>query len=224
MLVPTGDAGARWRRRRGPDIRPFEGEDRQVKVEVGLLGRDRELQAVDTLVGRVKVGGGALLIRGDPGIGKSALLGHAMKSAEAAGLRVLRAIGVRTEAQLPFAGLHQLLRPVLGGLDELPKPQRLALAAAFGLEAGAADDPFLVALATLTLLTDAAAASPILAIVDDAQWLDRPSQDALAFVARRLGSDPVGMLLAVRDEVSSPFEIAGVDELTLSPLPDGRKA
>jgi len=191
-----------------------------VKVEVGLLGRDRELLAVDTLVGRVKDGGGALLIRGDPGIGKSALLGHAMKSAEAAGLRVLRAVGVRTEAQLPFAGLHQLLRPVLGGLDELPRPQRLALAAAFGLEAGAADDPFLVALATLTLLTDAAAASPILAIVDDAQWLDRPSQDALAFVARRLGSDPLGMLLAVRDEVLSPFEIAGVDELTLSPLPD----
>ena len=191
-----------------------------MKVEVALLGRDRELQAVDALVGRANEGGGALLIRGDAGIGKSALLGHATETAEAAGLRVLRAVGVRTEAHLPFAGLHQLLRPVMGGLDQLPKPQRLALAAAFGLETGAADDAFLVALATLTLLTDAAAARPILAIADDAQWLDRPSQDGLAFVARRLGSDPLGMLIAVRDEASSPFEIDGVDELILSPLPD----
>src|SRR5690349_867588 len=157
-------------------MRPFEGEDRQVKVEVALLGRDRELQAVDTLVGRANEGGGALLIRGDAGIGKSALLGHAIESAEAADQRVLRAVGVRTEAHLPFAGLHQLLRPILRGIDGLPEPQRLALSAAFGLSTGAADDPFLVSLATLTLLTDAAAESPFLVIVDDVQWLDRPSQ------------------------------------------------
>jgi len=191
-----------------------------VKVEVGLLGRDRELQAVDTLIGRVKDGGGALLIRGDAGIGKSAVLDHAFESADAAGLRVLRAVGVRTEANLPFAGLHQLLRPIQRGIDGLPEPQRLALSAAFGLSTGAADDPFLVSLATLTLLTDAAAESPILVIVDDAQWLDRPSQDAIAFVARRLGSDPLVMLLAVRDETPSSFEADGIDELALSPLSD----
>jgi DNA-binding CsgD family transcriptional regulator len=189
-----------------------------VRVEVGILGRNRELRAIDELVGRVKVGGGALLIRGDAGIGKSALLGQAIERGQAAGLRVLRAVGVRTEAHLPFAGLHQLLRPIIGGLDELPEPQRLALAGAFGLAAGTADDPFLVALATLTLLTDSAAASPILVVADDVQWLDRPSQDALSFVARRLGADPLVMLLAVRDEAASSIEAAGIDELTLSPL------
>jgi DNA-binding CsgD family transcriptional regulator len=191
-----------------------------VKVEVGLLGRDRELEAIDELVGRANHGGGALLIRGDAGIGKSALLGHAIEAANGAGMRVLRAVGVRTEAHLPFAGLHQLLRPILGGLDELPGPQRLALAAAFGLQTGSADDPFLVALATLTLLTDVAAAAPILVVADDAQWIDRPSQDALAFVARRTGSDPLVMLLAVRDDGSSSMEAAGIDELSLTPLAD----
>ena len=191
-----------------------------MNVEVGLLGRDREIAVIDELVGRVKDGGGALLIRGDAGIGKSALLARATERAEAAGFRVLRAVGVRTEANLPFAGLHQILRPIMRGLDGLPEPQRLALAAAFGLTTGAGDAPFLVSLAALTLLTDAAAEAPILVVADDVQWLDRPSQDALAFVARRLGSDPVVMLLAVRDDASSRFEAAGSDELTLSPLTD----
>src|SRR6185436_1565599 len=154
----------------------------KVKVEIGILGRDRELRTIDELVGQVGEGGGALLIRGDAGIGKSALLDRAIDTARARGMRVLRAVGVRTEAHLPFAGLHQLLRPILRGIDGLPEPQQLALSAAFGLSTGAADDPFLVSLATLTLLTDAAAESPILVIVDDAQWLDRPSQDTIAFV------------------------------------------
>lgn len=200
------------------DARSPEDEDTAVDVETGLLGRDREQQAITELVSRVRAGGGALLIRGDPGIGKSALLERAIGPSQAAGVKVLRAVGVRTEAHLPFAGLHQLLHPILRGIDGLPEPQRRTLAAAFGLSAGAADDPFLVNLATLTLLTDAATESPILAIVDDAQWLDRPSQDALAFVARRLGSDPVVMLLAVRDELTSEFDAAGIDELALTPL------
>ena len=114
-------------------------------------------------------------------------------------MRVLRTTGVRTEANLPFAGLHQLLRPILAGLDTLPKPQSTALAAAFGLSEGAAEDSFLIALATLTLLADAAAGAPILVVADDVQWLDRPSADALAFVARRLGSDPLVMVVGLRD-------------------------
>src|SRR5262245_4634343 len=146
------------------------GEDTQVKVGTEILGRDRELQSMELLVGRAAAGGGALLIRGDAGIGKSALLARAIEAAQRAGRRVLRAVGVRTEAHLPFAGLHQILWPILNGLDQLPGPQRAALAAAFGLAAGAAEDPYLVAMATLTLLTDAATDSPILVVADDAQW------------------------------------------------------
>ena len=130
-------------------------------------------------------------------------------------MRVLRTTGVRTEANLPFAGLHQLLRPILAGIDALPKPQYAALGVAFGLVEGAADDPFLIALATLTLLADAAAHTPILVVADDVQWLDRPSADALAFVARRLGSDPLVMVVELRDGEASPFDAAGIDELAL---------
>jgi DNA-binding CsgD family transcriptional regulator len=191
-----------------------------MKVEAGILGRDRELETIDGLVARAAEGGGALLIYGDAGIGKSALLGRALDRGQAAGLRILRAVGVRTEAHLPFAGLHQLLRPILGGLADLPAPQRTAVAAAFGLATGNADDPFLVAMATLTLLTDAASTAPILVIVDDAQWLDRPTQDALAFVARRLGSDPIVMLIAVRSDEARWIEDAGIEELMLVPLDD----
>jgi hypothetical protein len=140
--------------------------------------------------------------------------------AQASGMRVLQTTGVRTEANLPFAGLHQLLRPILAGLEALPKPQYAALGVAFGLVEGAAEDPFLIALATLTLLADAAARTPILVVADDVQWLDRPSADALAFVARRLGSDQLVMVVGARDGDASPFEAAGIDELALQPLSD----
>ena len=165
----------------------------------GILGRDRELGIIGGLVASATTGGGALLIRGDAGIGKSALLERAVEQAAAAGMRVLRTTGVRTETNLPFAGLHQLLRPILAGLDTLPKPQSTALGVAFGLIEGAADAPFLIALATLTLLADAAARTPILVVADDVQWLDRPSADALAFVSRRLGSDPLAMVVGLRE-------------------------
>jgi DNA-binding CsgD family transcriptional regulator len=186
----------------------------------GILGRDRELGMLGSLVASATAGGGALMIHGEAGIGKSVLLGRAVVLAQAAGMRVLQTTGVRTEANLPFAGLHQLLRPILAGLDTLPKPQYKALAAAFGLTEGAADDPFLIALATLTLLADAAADAPILVVADDVQWLDRPSADALAFVARRLGSDPLVMVVGLREGEASPFEAAGIDELALQPLDD----
>jgi DNA-binding NarL/FixJ family response regulator len=187
-------------------------------VEAELLGRAPELRVIGDLVARTAEGGGALLVHGDAGIGKSSLLERAVEQAQAAGFRVLRTTGVRTEANLPFAGLHQLLRPVIGGLDALPAPQRHALAGAFGLVEATADDPFLIALATLTLLADAAAKEPTVVVADDAQWLDRPSANALAFVARRLGSDPVTMLVGLRDGEPSPLEAAGIEELALQPL------
>ena len=187
----------------------------------GILGRDRELGIVASLVAKAATGGGALLIHGDAGIGKSALLERAVALAVASGMRVLRTTGVRTEANLPFAGLHQLLRPILTGLEALPKPQAAAMGVAFGLVEGAAEDPFLIALATLSLLADAAAHTPILVVADDVQWLDRPSADALAFVARRLGSDPLVMVVGLREGEGSPFEAAGIDELALQPLSDG---
>jgi DNA-binding CsgD family transcriptional regulator len=186
----------------------------------GFLGRDQELGIVASLVAQATAGGGALLVRGDAGIGKSALLERAVELARAAEMRVLATTGVRTEANLPFAGLHLLLRPILGGLEALPKPQHSALGVAFGLVEGAAEDPFLIALATLTLLADAAARTPILVVADDVQWLDRPSADALAFVARRLGSDPLVMVIGLREDEESPFDSAGIDELVLQPLKD----
>jgi DNA-binding CsgD family transcriptional regulator len=186
----------------------------------GILGRDRELGIVGSLVANATAGGGALLIHGDAGIGKSALLERAVALARATGMRVLQTTGVRTETNLPFAGLHQLLRPILAGLEALPKPQYEALGVAFGLVEGAAEDPFLIALATLTLLADAAARTPILAVADDVQWLDRPSADALAFVARRLGSDPLVMVVGLREGEESSFDAAGIEELSLQPLSD----
>ena len=200
--------------------RSLANEHAPVIASEGILGRDRELGIVERLVADATTGGGALLILGNAGIGKSALLGRAAVSARAAGMRVLMTTGVRTEANLPFAGLHQLLRPILGGLDALPKPQYAALGVAFGLVEGTAEDPFLIALATLTLLADAAARTPILVVADDVQWLDRPSADALAFVARRLGSDPLVMLVSLRDGEASPLDAAGIPELALHPLSD----
>jgi len=127
-----------------------------------ILGRDRELGIIGDLVASANEGGGALLIHGDAGIGKSALLERAIDQARAGGMRILRTTGVRTETNLPFAGLHQLLQPILVRLDTLPKPQYAAIAGAFGLVEGAPEDPFLIALATLTLLADAATRGPIL--------------------------------------------------------------
>ena len=190
-------------------------------AQEALIGREAELAAIRGLVAAASGDGGALLVLGDAGIGKSSLLAEAVNSATATGVRVLRATGVRTEAHLPFAGLHQLLRPLLGGLAALPPPQRSALGAAFGLSDGPGQDPFLISLATLTLLTDAAADQPILAVVDDAQWLDRASDEALAFVARRLGSDPVVLLIAIREGgVPTAVESAGLAALSLQPLSD----
>ena len=141
--------------------------------------------------------GGALVVRGEAGVGKSALLEYV--AGAAADMRVARAVGVESEMELAFAGLHQLCAPLLDRLEDLPGPQRDALGVAFGLRAGAAPDRFLVGLAVLTLLAEVAEERPLLCVVDDAQWLDRASAQVLAFAARRLLAEPVGLIFAARE-------------------------
>ena len=151
-----------------------------------LVGRNAELARIEALIAAAMDGtSGALVLRGEAGIGKSALLSAAVDVAE--GATVLRAIGVEAESELPHAGLHQVLRPIMRLSGGLPAPQAQALEAAFGLAEASAGDRFLVSLASLGLLADAAEERPVLVVVDDAQWLDAPSADALLFVARRLG-------------------------------------
>ena len=180
-----------------------------------LLGRDRECEAVARLLAAPGRPDSVRVVRGEPGIGKSALLEHA---ARRAGLMVLSTAGVETEAAVPHAGLHQLLRPLLDRVDALPDPQRTALRIALGMEQGATPSRFTVALAVLQLLGDAAAERPLLVLVDDAHWLDRSSAEVLAFVARRLDDEPVAMLIAARDGHDAPLLHAGLPELTLPPL------
>jgi predicted ATPase len=167
-----------------------------------LLGRGDELARLYRIVEELPDHGEALVVRGEPGIGKSALLAAASRRAQDRGVVVLAANGVESEAQLPFAGLHQLLLPSLRLLTQLPEPQREALEMAFGLAAhDGAPDVFLIGLATLGLISELATETPVLLMIDDAHWLDRSSARALAFVARRLEMEPAALLLAVRDGV-----------------------
>ena len=182
-----------------------------------LRGRASELTALARLVEAVLAGQSrVLVIRGEPGAGKTALLDYL--AGQAPGCRVVRALGVQSEMELAFAGLHQLCVPMLTRIDGLPEPQREALRTAFGLSAGPVPDRFLVGLAVLSLLSEEAGEQPLLCLVDDHQWLDSASAQALGFVARRLAADPVGLVLAARDPVA---ELAGLPELTVEGLPDG---
>jgi DNA-binding CsgD family transcriptional regulator len=183
-----------------------------------LVGREREVAVLDDLVDGVGERGGTLVVRGEAGIGKSALLAAASTRAREHGMTVLTTGGVQSEARLPFAGLHQLLRPILAGAKRLPVGQRIALLAAFGMAEVAAPDLFLIALAALELLADTAARAPLLLIVEDAQWLDHPTGDVLAFVARRLESEPIVLLAAVREGYVSALGEAGLPELGLEGL------
>lgn len=185
---------------------------------LSLYGRDAELGVLDDLSNEVREHGRTLVVRGEAGIGKSALLAEASRRARDSGMQVLSTTGVQSEAHLTFAGLHQLLQPLLVRIDELPVPHRDALKAAFGMTDTAAPELFLIALATLELLADAAARSPLLVIAEDAQWLDRPSSEVLAFVARRVNLEPIVVLVAIREGAMSPFEAAGLPELQLQPL------
>lgn len=187
-------------------------------VEPELVGRDPEVAAIESAVDGVREHGASLLISGEPGVGKSALLTLAAARARRRGIRLLGASGVQTEAELAFAGLHQLLQPLLGNLDALAEPQRNALATAFGIVEAPAPDPFRTSLAALELLADAAAADPLLVVLDDAQWFDASTADVLAFVARRLEFEPIVLLAAIRDGYESPLQGAGLESLALEPL------
>jgi hypothetical protein len=181
-----------------------------------LLNRGHERDALDQLVAKTRAGQSRVLVlRGEAGIGKTALLGYL--SAAANGCRIARAAGVESEMELAFAGLHALCAPMLGRLGQLPIPQREALSTAFGMSAGPPPDRFLVGLAVLGLLADAAEEQPLVCIIDDAQWLDRVSVQTLAFVARRLLAEPVGLVFALR-ESGDDHELKGLPELVIEGL------
>jgi DNA-binding CsgD family transcriptional regulator len=182
-----------------------------------LLDRLREREALSQLLDTARAGrSGVLVMRGEPGVGKTALLEYAIESA--AGLRVARVAGVESEMELAFAALQQLCAPMLDKLNGLPDPQRAALGVAFGLSTGAAPDRFLVGLAALGLLSEAAEQQPLLCVVDDAQWLDRASAQVLAFVARRLLAEPVALVFAAHEPGE---DFRGLPELSVGGLRDG---
>jgi len=183
-----------------------------------LFGRHKELRVLSDAIDRVSEHGAAIVVRGEAGIGKSALLGAATDHARGAGHRVLRATGTEAEARLPFAGLHQLLGPFLDDADKLPALQRRALASAFGAEDAPPPEPFLIALAALNLLTEVSARRPTTVLVDDIQWLDRPSHEVLAFLALRIGSDPIVVIAAIREGHTGPFAVVDLPELRLGGL------
>src|SRR5271169_1264148 len=183
-----------------------------------LIGRNDEVARVDALLDRVRGRGGALVIRGEPGIGKSALLDRAGGRASSLGARTLATVGVESESELAFSGLHQLLEPIAGRIQRLPDPQRRALDAAFGIDDLAEPDPFRIALAAYRLVSDAADSGPLLLLADDAQWLDRSSLDVLSFIARRLDDEPVVLIAALRDGFSTALEEAGLPILELGRL------
>jgi len=179
-----------------------------------LLGRRRECDVLERLLEAVGAGESrALVVRGEPGAGKTALLDYLVE--QASGCRVARVAGVEAEMELPFAGVHQLCAPMLHRLERLPAPQRAALRTAFGLGSGSAPDHFLVALAVLSLLSDAAEEHPLLCLVDDQQWLDHASAQVLGFVARRLAAESVGLVFAARVPGD---ELAGLPELVVEGL------
>jgi DNA-binding CsgD family transcriptional regulator len=185
-----------------------------------LLGREAERRALAALAEQAASGsGGAVVVLGAPGIGKSALVAEAAARAARSGTRVITAVGVESEENVPCAGLHQLVHQLRDGIDDLPGPQRAALRAAVGLADEAVPDLYLVGLAALTLLSDAAVKAPLLVVVEDAHWMDRASLDVLGFVARRIESDPL-VLIAVTRGLDDRLGGAGLPVLHLNPLTD----
>src|SRR5689334_21861930 len=181
-----------------------------------LRGRRRERERLGRLLTRVRSGrSGVLVLRGEAGIGKTALVEQLVE--EASGCTVARAMGVQADMELPFAGLQQLFGSMLGSLERLPDPQRDAVEVAFGLRAGPAPDRFEVGLAILGLLAEVSEQEPVVCVVDDAQWLDQASALTLAFVARRLMAESVALVFAVRDPADDE-SFAGLPELVVGGL------
>jgi hypothetical protein len=182
-----------------------------------IVGRRSEMDVLDRLIEDVRAGESrTLVVRGEPGVGKTALLDYIVE--QASGFRIARAAGVQSEMELAFAALHQLLAPILDRLERLPAPQRDALRTAFGLSPGLPPDPFLVALAVLSLLSAVAEEQPLICLVDDEQWLDRASAQVLAFVARRLEAESVGVVFAARGTSDA---LTGLPELVVEGLREG---
>ena len=188
-----------------------------------LYGRDAERAQIGALLEAARASSsGALIVRGEPGIGKTALLEDAR--GRATDMQVLAARGIESESELPFAGLHQLLRPALNRVEDLPGPQAQALRGALGLAERAGDDRFLISVACLTLLAELAERRPVVCLVDDAQWLDEPSADALLFVSRRLDAEGIVILFAARDGDERQFDSGTLPVLHLSGLDAGAAA
>ena len=184
----------------------------------GLTDRGSERDILGRLIDAVRAGESrALVVRGDPGVGKTVLLEYLAGRASGSGCRVARAVGVQSEMELAFAGLHQLCAPMLDHAERLPVPQRGALRTVFGIADGPPPDRFLVGLAMLSLLAGVAEECPLVCVIDDEQWLDRASVQALGFVARRLAADPVGLVFAARDP---GVDLAGLPELEVGGLRD----
>jgi DNA-binding CsgD family transcriptional regulator/tetratricopeptide (TPR) repeat protein len=208
----SGDRGAA--RRRPASANPRRPRDRVTT----LTDRRTERDALDRLLDVVRAGeSGVLVVHGDPGVGKTVLLEHLAGRAAGSGCRVARAAGVQSEMELAFAGLHQLCAPMLDRAERLPEPQRDAVRTAFGIASGPPPDRFLVGLAVLSLLSGVAGERPLICLIDDEQWLDRASAQALGFTARRLAADPVGLVFSARDPSD---ELAGLPELEVGGLRD----
>src|SRR5215467_12631663 len=209
-----GVGAAGMRRCAGPMTAQFSRRGRAP----GLMDRRSKRDTLDRLIEAVCAGESqALVLRGDPGMGKTMLLDHLAGRAAGAGCRVARAVGVQSEMELAFAGVHQLCAPMLGHAERLPVPQRDALRTAFGIAVGPPPDRFFVGLAVLSLLSEVAGERPLVCAIDDEQWLDRASAQALGFVARRLGADPVGVVFAGREPGA---ELGGLPELVVDGLGD----
>jgi len=190
-------------------------------ADVALVGRSAEREVLDGLVARAADGySGAVVLRGEAGVGKTALLDVTVAAAAAAGLQVARLTGVEPETQLSYAGLHRFLLPFADRLERLPCPQRDSLRSAFGLVAGSSADRFLVGLAVLTLLTEVASPVPLVCVVDDVQWLDPESAVVLGFAARRLSAERVVLLFAVGEPAGPVPALAGLPELAIGGLDD----
>src|SRR5690348_9465039 len=184
-----------------------------------IIGRDAGLARLRGLVDPVPVAGQVLVVTGEAGMGKTVLLADTTERARLAGMRVLTVTGRESESKLAFAGLHQLLRPVLSGATGLPGRQAQALLSALGLAADpGAPDPLLTGVAVLTLLSDLSERSPVLVVADDAHWLDRSSLDALAFAGSRLDAERVVLLVGARGQAPPPGFDRGFPELHLGPL------
>src|SRR5262245_9185478 len=183
-----------------------------------FVGREVERAQIEHLLREAREGHGcALLVRGEAGVGKTALLEQALEGA--ADFRILRAFGVESEAELAFAAVHELVGPVVGLIDGLPDPQARAIKSALALEDTENPDRFSAYAATLGLLAAAASERPLVCAVDDAHWLDQASAEALAFAARRIEHDPIAMVFSTRDPSPSSFSAPGLKELRLGGLP-----